>query len=276
MTDTVLQAGVTKNAISPPGLAKNLFKKSVNVGEAVVSILGSTGIAGFKFHVPQSEQVTMESEITDNYIDTNSAVQDHILRKPITITVRGYQGEYFYSANPIENTLALITPTLSLVKEFLPKLRTSTQQIKKTSAKDVLNKKFLKQSDTELNSIDLFSLFQDLYKITSAQTRTFMFFEALWKSNALFTVETGWKRYDNMAILKIVPLRDNNADITDFSITFKQISKTTSKVEQLKKAAGRLKQQKAEVTQKGIDKGKEVDTVKPGPQKTSFGVTRSW
>ena len=253
-----LTGGVSKSSPdNPVRIAKDLFKKSVNIGEAIVSILSNTGIAGFKFHVPQSEQINMESDITDHYIDTGSAVQDHISRKPVTITVRGYQGEYYYTVHPIESALSLVTPTLSLVKQFLPSLRAATQKIKNAKASQVFSKTFLKQSDS-LNAIDLFKIFQDLYKITSAQTRAFMFFEALWRSEALFTVETSWKRYDNMAIQKIVPLRDNNADITDFTVTFKQISRTATLVESVKKAAGRLKDQKSKVVQKGIDKGKET------------------
>ncbi len=110
-------------------LVKKMFKETVNAGEAIVSILGNTGIAGFKFHVPQSEQIKMESDITDHFMDNNSVLQDHIARKPVTITLNGLQGDFFYSVNRIEDTLALVTPTLSLVKQFLPKLRNATKQL---------------------------------------------------------------------------------------------------------------------------------------------------
>lgn len=273
MVNDTLTAQIEKQNIDINTLAKNLMKKSVNIGEAVVTILGNFGIAGFKFHVPQGEQVNMENDITDHYIDTGSAVQDHIARRPITITLNGFQGEYFYSANPIEDTIAKITPVMSLVKQFLPKLSDVTQRIKarkNEQARIQINEdgSFIKNYknrilDKDFNAIDLFKLFQDLYKLKSAQTRAFYFFEALWKSEALFSVETTWRRYDNMVIQKILPVRDNNADITDFTVTFKQISITTSKTESLKDVAGRLKEQMAEVTQKGVDKGKEVDTLNP-------------
>lgn len=282
-TTLTLTGGVSKNAPdNPVRIAKDLFKKSVNIGEAIVSILSHTGIAGFKFHVPQSEQINMESDITDHYIDTGSAVQDHISRKPVTITVRGYQGEYYYTVHPIESMLAKVTPALSLVKQFIPRLPDSAKQKLAQKYKSLTGEKTIPQAlqpngVSTLNRMDLLKIFQDLYKITSAQTRAFMFFEALWRSEALFTVETSWKRYDNMAIQKIVPLRDNNADITDFTVTFKQISITTSKVEKLKNAAGRLKQQKSKTVQKGVDKGKQVNTA--NTQKSSsvqHGATGSW
>ena len=102
---------------------------------------------------------------------------------------------------------------------------------------------------------------QDVYKLKSSQTRAFLFFEALWKSKARFSVETTWKRYDNMVITSIKPLRDENADITDFTLTFKQINRAVTETTNLKGAAGRLSQQLSKTNKKGLDKGKEVKTI---------------
>lgn len=261
--------------------------KIIDTKDAIVSIFTNTGIAGFKFHCPQSEQVNMESDITDHYTDINSAVQDHIARKPITITLSGYQGEYYYTVHPIENMLSKIAPIFTLVEVFKPKISDVTKLIKArkneqpllelkedgTVSKTYRNKII----DKEFNAIDLFNLFQSIYKFKSAQTRAFLYFEALWRSEILFSIETRWKRYDNMVIQKVTPLGDNNADITEFSVTFKQMGVTTSKSERVKTVAGRLKEQAAQVTNKGIDKGKEVDTL--NPNKNNFkgtGASGSW
>lgn len=267
-------------------LARSVFQDNINIGEAIVNVLSSTGIAGFKFHIPESEQINMESDITDHYTDSNVVFQDHIARRPVTITLTGMQGEYFYSVNEIEDALANVTPVLSLVKQFVPKLSAATMQIKKGWAnyqESLIAGKGLKNyqevdltkttaqntsilSKTELlwnslNGVDLFQLFQNLYKIRSAQTRAFLFFEALWKSEAIFTVETTWKRYDNMLIQKVMPVRDSNADITNFSVTFKQMNFTQSRYESLKNAAGRTRQQLAKTVSKGIDKGEQAEAV---------------
>ncbi len=261
-------------------LATQLFKQSINLKEAIVSVLSNTGIAGFKFHVPESEQLRLQSDITDHYTDANTVIQDHIARKPIRITLNGLHGEYFYSVNQIEDTLVKIVPTLKLVEQFLPKLRPETirlktikenynnkiQAISKLKSKDNLPVTFNDRFEAgwnSLNGVDLFQLFQDLYKLKSAQTRAYLYFEALWKANQTFTVETSVKRFDNMVIEDLQPKRDNNADIMDFTIIFKQIGVTTSKSESVKDVAGRLKEQAAQVTKKGIDKGKEVDTLNP-------------
>lgn len=273
--NTFVQAQNKKYAqINKEDYARSLFKENISINEAIVNVLSNTGIAGFKFNVPAREQVEMQSEVTDHYTDINRPIQDHIALRPITITLNGLHGEYFYSVNKIEDTLAKVIPTLSLVKQFLPKLSVVTMNIK--AAKKALpfyqrvanaqNKEYTFKDKVEtlwdeLNGFDLFQTMQDIYKLKSSQTRAFLFFEALWKSKARFTVETSWKRYDNMVITSVKPLRDENADITDFTITFKQINRAVTETTNLKGAAGRLSQQLAKTNKKGTDKGKEVPTV---------------
>lgn len=268
---------------NPIDFAKQFFKDSIDVGTAVVSVLSNTGIAGYKFHIPQTEVIKMESEVTDHYTDSNAVLQDHIARRPVTITLTGLQGEYFYSINEVQDTLAQIVPTLNLVSQFLPKLTNAamSKKIEWANYQKSLNlgagisanqnvdlTKTLAQNTSllskanmmwnELNGVDLFKLFQDIYKLKSAQTRAFLFLEAMWKLNKPFSVETTWKRYDNMIITSLQPVRDNNADITEFSVTFKQIIFAQTRYESLNNAAGRTRQQLFKTVSKGLEKGEEV------------------
>ena len=285
--DAFLTSFNTKYSTSDKiSMARSLLQDNVNLGEAVVNVLSSTGIAGFKFHLPESEQVNMESDITDHYTDSNSVIQDHVAKRPVVLTLSGYQGEYFYSVNEIEDALANVTPVLSLVKQFVPKLSAATIQAKQgwLNYQNTINtgggigenqnidpSKTLTENTTlaskagvlwnSLNGVDLFKLFQDLYKLKSAQTRAFLFFEALWKSEAVFTVETTWKRYDNMMIQKVLPIRESNADITSFTVTFKQMNFAQTRFESLNNAAGRTRSQLAKQVNKGISKGSEAQAV---------------
>ena len=94
-------------------LATKMLKESINVGEAIVNVLSCTGIAGFKFNIPQREQLKFRSDVTDHYTDNNTPVQDHIAQKPIEITLTGLHGEYFYSVHQIADALAKVVPTSS-------------------------------------------------------------------------------------------------------------------------------------------------------------------
>lgn len=256
--------------INKKQLAQKMWKGTVNAGEAIVNILGATGIAGFKFNVPQTEQVRLENEITDHFVESNYAIQDHISRKPVIITLSGLVGDYFYSVNQIEDTLALITPAITLVKEFLPQV-TSIVQKKKIDFTNEQKQRLVKQKDGsykvlvngkeyeyEFNAMDLFSLFINLYKLKSAQTRAFLFFEAMWKSGARFSVETTWKRYNNMVVQSVTPKRDNNADITEFTVVCKQMEFTSTKVETIEEYKNRTQLQKADAANKGAVKGTPI------------------
>lgn len=256
--------------------AEQFLKNNIDVGEAIVNIFGSTGIAGFKFHLPKREQVRLQSEITDQYTDLNRPIQDHIARKPVTIQLTGLQGEYFYSVNKVEDAIAMVTPALSLVKQYLPQLTDAAMAAKTLKTRlsaaidfdskiaGVMGKNYgfgskVKSVWNELNGVDLFKTMQELYKLKSAQTRAYLFFEALWKSNSPFTVETTWKRYDNMLVQNITVIRDENADITDFTVECKQIEIAKTMTTNLNNYTGRTRQELSEISNKGVDKGKKVE-----------------
>lgn len=255
--------------INPLDYIKNVIKDVGDKDVKYVNVIGvdKTGIAGFKFNAPKMEQVVMQSNITNHYVETNTPVQDHIAKEPIQITLQGFQGDYFYAPSKIrelENIAGKIIPTLNLVKSFIPKFDVFTQQQKtKTIAersKTLSNmptgwETSINIANMNIGLLDAFTLCQQLYKFKSEQARAFFFLELLWKSQILFSVETSWRRYDNMVIKTLKPLRDNNADITDFTVTFQQLQFTASTVID-RSQAGRTRQQMAEIANKGTDKGK--------------------
>lgn len=257
-------------------LAQLVIKNSSDIGNVIVNFLSNTGIAGFKFHLPQTEAIKLENDITDHYIETNSPIQDHIAQKPITITLTGLVGDYFYSINQIEDMLARVIPTLTLVKEFLPKISAAASSLKAiklnatTKLKSFSNYNKAQENGafklgatqtviaSDFSALDLFALFQQLYKLKSAQARAYIFFECLWKSRGLITVETTWKKFNNMAVQSITAKRDNNADITDFSVTLKQITTVSTLTETLDEYKNRMEQQASSVVDKGEDKGEQI------------------
>lgn len=259
-------------------LAKKMLKTSVNAGEIVINILGSTGIAGFKFQVPQSELVKFENDITDHYTDKNIPFQDHIAQKPVIVTVTGLVGDYFYSNHEIESILSQVVPTITLVKEFLPKFTSTFERQKMqmpvntiaVNEENVLLYTGIENNQFRFNGIDLFKMFQDLYKLKSAQTRAFLFLEALYNSRSIFTVETGWKRFNNASILNVQAKRDKNLDVTEFQATFKLMRFSQTLTETLDEYKNRVEQQKAEMTVKGITKGIKTSVLNTAESGTEY------
>ena len=114
---------------------------------------------------------------------------------------------------------------------------------------------------TTYDGIDLFNLFQSLYKFKSAQTRAYLFFETMRLADKPFTVETRWKRFDNMYIQDVTVTGEDSADISDFQVVFKQMNFTHTQAVKIN-AAGRTQQQYWKETNKGLDKGTKVETIK--------------
>lgn len=51
------------------------------------------GIAGFVFNIPQEEEINLRSEITDHFVEDNTAINDEIALKPEEFTLRGLVAE---------------------------------------------------------------------------------------------------------------------------------------------------------------------------------------
>ena len=236
------------------------------------------------------EQVKLSNDITDYYSDNNTVFQDHIAYKPVIVTLSGLQGEYFYSVHKIKDTISTVATTLKLVSAFKPQLgnvqaqlrskwnsyqaQRDIAEVQKTLNANTLNyltgntgltlgekAAIFKNQFATYDGLDLFTLFQDLYKFKSSQTRAYLFFETLRKADKPFTVETRWKRFENMYIQDVTVTGDDSADITDIQVTFKQMYFTNSQAIKVN-AAGRTQQQYWKEENKGLDKGTKVETIK--------------
>lgn len=265
------------------------FLKESDIKGAIVSAFDNTGIAGFRFNVPKMEQVRLSNDITDYYSDSNTVFNDHVAHKPITVTVSGLQGDYFYSVHQLQDMISNIGTTMKLVTQFKPQLGSVQAQLRnkwenyqqqlnmgkgiganqnidltKTFAQNTTLKnkaKLLFNQFQTYDGIDLFNLFQSLYKFKSAQTRAYLFFETMRLADKPFTVETRWKRFDNMYIQDVTVTGEDSADISDFQVVFKQMNFTHTQAVKIN-AAGRTQQQYWKETNKGLDKGTEVETIK--------------
>ena len=181
----------------------------------------------FLFDTRGEEEANLESDITDNWIEDNTAMQDHIGLKPMTITLRGYVGELTNKVDPDLNQLLQVDPeskipnlTLAGVNPFLPKLTTQAQYIVNRAA-EVYG--IYKKADKSVKRIE-----EKMARIpTSAPTRQQQVFnklKELWADRSLSDIYTPYGVFGNMAILSLNARQDEETrDISEFSVTFKQI-----------------------------------------------------
>jgi len=117
--------------ISQPATALSnlaLISPSTNFGyQAFNPLTGDATGASWLFHYEGENKVKLEADVTDSWLEDNTAVQDHIIVKPEIVTVRGFIGEVVILAPPI---LALAEAGLNVLTEigaFSPSYSASAQ-----------------------------------------------------------------------------------------------------------------------------------------------------
>lgn len=193
------------------------------------------------FHYEGEQTVQIESDITDHYIEDNSAVQDQIALKPEIITTHGFIGELNDVVPDLLKPLKFAADKLTTIGAYTPQL-TETALIAYSEAF------FLYQvAANALNSaVSAWSSIGNLITgsdgqsvvgadgltVASAQNKqqtAFQQFYGYWRSRTLFTVQTPWAVFQNMAIKSLRAIQDaETRTITDFEVSFKMIRKAST------------------------------------------------
>lgn len=193
----------------------------------------------FLFHYEAENTVTLTSEITDNYIEDNSAVQDHISLAPELIVTNGFIGEL---NNVVPEELELLKTAaekLTVISAYEPVLSISgitaynrALQIYRAAqlAKQASTQKFAslgqKKTATVINSgqsAQDFAASID-FNTQNAQQVAFQKFYGYRKARMLFTVQTPWAIFEDCAIQELVATQAEDTKlISNFQITFKPL-----------------------------------------------------
>lgn len=89
-----------------------------------------------KLDIIGDETLNADCDVTDNYVESNTAYQDQITLKPITFTVSGEVGELvWYQSNSYAQRIGQVAQKLEGVISFLPVRSKSFNQMKKTVMK---------------------------------------------------------------------------------------------------------------------------------------------
>lgn len=201
-----------------------------NKANVLVRPKSSPGISGFLFDVPETEDVNITSEITDHYTEDNSYINDHEVRKPITITLTGLIGELVYRApEGIGGSVQELSNRLEVVEayagNFTPGAIQTMQRVvdRSESVISSLNQKL----DRVQNVV---SFFDSEGPEETAQQKAFNNLFSLWKSSILLTVQTPWRYFDNMRITNIGFSQDPESNqISNITVTLKELRFATIK-----------------------------------------------
>lgn len=188
------------------------------------------------FNYEGEQSLQLQSDITDHYIEDNSAIQDQIALKPEMYTVQGFVGELNNVAPAALKPLKTIAEKLTPIAAYAPALSITATlayarafQAYQTGA-NLLNSAVGVWST--INGGGDFSGGQGVIngnglavgdkKTQTQQQIYFQQFYGYWRSRTLFTIQTPWAVFQDMAIERLNAVQDPETRvITDFSITFK-------------------------------------------------------
>lgn len=220
------------------------------------------GIAGFLLDLPEDDSSELESDITDHYLEDNTAVQDQIALRPEVVTLTGKVAELVRTVPTVTNVAAVANP-LPLVAGLEPQFAPGATQTQAQAA------------STAAASSAAIADTQTLYGYYNAhvpqqpnqtkQSLVYGYIYQLWLGRQLFSVETPWGTMTNMAILSASAKQDAvTRSVTDFSITFKKIRTARSITVVPGLLAGRSVFQRAPVSNNGTIGQNPVTTAQQG------------
>lgn len=218
------------------------------------------------------QSVQVQSDITDHYIEDNTAIQDQIALKPERITTHGFIGELNDIAPPALRALQTAAEKLTVIDAYVPALSETAliayseafflYQIGANVSNAAVSAWASINSTGQENVIGSTGLESGVFNpatgtVSNNQTKqqvAFQQFYGYWRARTLFTVQTPWAVFQNMAIESLRAVQDETTRvITDFEITFKMI-RTAQTAESNGIAAilqGRAAQQSAGITDLG-------------------------
>lgn len=207
------------------------------------------GIAGFVFDIVTEDGAELTADITDHYVEDNSAIQDHIALKPEIVTVRGLVGELRLTQAQID-AIGKVVETLPLNPDLSPSYDAIGQnQIDAMLKEDALS------PNASMTAPSLARYYQWASGAPGSsaaagqganQSTAFGYFYQLWKSRERFTVETPWGFFTDMVIQALRATQGEESKyVSDFVLTFKHI-RTVNELEfKPGQIAGRAGQQSA-------------------------------
>lgn len=195
-----------------------------NMASSLLSPNGAKGIGGFVFDVPDNESLSLSSDITDHYTENNSYLNDHIVRKPIIVTLSGFVGELVYEGKSgVEAGIQELTNKLETIEAYAGEYTPGWVQTAQSTLSQVQNT--VSAINQQLEKVEnVISLFTDSDQQKTQQQKAYNQLRTLWEKGETFSILTPWDSFDSMVIQSITFSQGPESDgISDISVTLKQI-----------------------------------------------------
>ena len=233
------------------GIMDNLKETGLNLfNRADEWIVEPKEAQDLKLHIYGAETMNLSAEITDNYVESNIAYQDHIALKPNVFTIAGEVGELtWYKKDAEESMLPFgINQKLQPIVAFLPPVSKKVQKIQDKTLKLL----------SVIDSLDNFAnrLWNMLSgdDVNTEQKKIYKYLMCLWRDRKPINIKTPYGKMKNYAIQNIEFTQpERTEDKTQIKISFKQIREVVStKVTAFNKSIYQLRAAAQKATKESI------------------------
>lgn len=175
----------------------------------------------FLFNYEGENTVLLESDITDHFVEDNTAIQDQIALRPEIITTHGFIAELNDIGPEILAPLKLAADKLTVIDAYTPVISATAILAYNEAVQLYAVAQLAKNS--AVNAWQTVST-GAVPATQNKQQLAFQQFYGYWQNRTLFTVQTPWAIFRNMAIKSLRAIQDADTRvITDFEISFKMM-----------------------------------------------------
>lgn len=225
------------------------------------------GIGGLKLDIIGEQTLTIDSDVTDNYVESNTAYQDQISLKPITYTIQGEVGELvYYEKNANQTYVGYVAEKISDIASFLPTVSSKFYQVsdavlKATNIIDSADNIITRLAKLGFKKSD--GSDDDDTTLYTQQQVAYMALIELRNARAPITVNSPWTQLENYVIQNIkITQPERTKDKSYITLTLKEFRTTELATTSFNSSdyLGRLGYQKAETVDQGNTTGVLVST----------------
>lgn len=232
-----------------------------------------TDIESFLFHYEGEQSVSIQSDVTDHFVEDNTVINDHIGLRPEMIQTSGFIGELNNVVPPAAQIAKFAVDKLVALAPYTPKLSIAALEVYNNgqqiyslyqNGKASINsvKAWASLGNNQENVVGTIdsngNISNAVEALQTKQQIAFQKFYGYWRNRSLFKVQTPWAIFENCAIMSLRAIQDAETEtVSNFEITFKVIR--FAKTIQIKVTDSIFGDQSSDVDNKGLgqttDKG---------------------
>ena len=217
------------------------------------------GIGGFTALARVRESYRLTAEVPDTPVEDGSFVNDHIVIRPLTVTIEGSVADVFIRRSALATTTTRVLAEIGNVASQFTPSRTQSQ-ITKVAALANSVTDALRRLDAILGAgAQAFDLVGNRDTATKGFRESFIdAIEGYHRSKTVLSIDMPYRRLDNMVITSFVSSTDNVEDTTTFAIEAQQLQYASTIYASVEVPAEGLKGQTAAESDKGVQEGEDV------------------